>query len=207
MRQILCFGDSNTWGYDPATKTRYPWGVRWPSLLQERLAGRDIRVLEDGLCGRTTVFDDAARDGRNASKTLPLTLEAQAPLDAAVIMLGTNDCKSFYGADAPQIAAGLSRCVSMLLRVLPPEKILIVSPILLGDGVWEPGFDPEFDRRSVEVSRELPAAFRAVADAAGTAFLAASDYAAPSAADREHMDPQGHAALAGVIYEAIAKML
>ena len=57
MRKILCYGDSNTWGLIPGTKERYPWGVRWTSLLQEKLKTRDIRILGEGLCGRTTVYE------------------------------------------------------------------------------------------------------------------------------------------------------
>ena len=66
MKQILAFGDSNTWGLIPgsAPYERYPWGVRWTSLLQEKFADKDIRVVEEGLCGRTTVFEDQSRPGR-----------------------------------------------------------------------------------------------------------------------------------------------
>lgn len=63
MRQILCFGDSNTWGLDGDSGKRLPWGVRWTSLLQEKL-GQQYHVIEEGLCGRTTIFDDPLRDGR-----------------------------------------------------------------------------------------------------------------------------------------------
>ena len=95
MKQLLCFGDSNTWGLIPKTHERYSWGVRWTSLLQEKLEKHDIRVLEEGLCGRTTIFDDAYRKNRNGLESLPEILESNYP-DAAVIMLGTNDCKSCY---------------------------------------------------------------------------------------------------------------
>ena len=74
MKQILCFGDSNTWGLIPKTNKRYEWGVRWTSLLNESLNDKKeggYRVIEEGLCGRTTVFDDPLRDGRNGVKILP----------------------------------------------------------------------------------------------------------------------------------------
>lgn len=58
MKQVLCFGDSNTWGYDGESRKRLPWGVRWTSLLQEKLNKEEYRVIEEGLCGRTTVFED-----------------------------------------------------------------------------------------------------------------------------------------------------
>ena len=58
MKQLLCYGDSNTWGLIPGTKERYPWGIRWTSILQEKLGSSDVHVIEEGLCGRTTVFED-----------------------------------------------------------------------------------------------------------------------------------------------------
>ena len=54
MYRILCYGDSNTWGYIPLTEKRYPPEVRWTGRLQ-RLLGPDYQVLEDGLSGRTTI--------------------------------------------------------------------------------------------------------------------------------------------------------
>ena len=94
MRQLLCYGDSNTWGLIPGTKERYPWGVRWTSILQEKLQVKNVRVIEEGLCGRTTIFDDAYRQNRNGLKSLPLILETHNPIDKVAIMLGTNDCKA-----------------------------------------------------------------------------------------------------------------
>lgn len=61
MKQILCFGDSNTWGYDGESRKRLPWGVRWTSLLQEKLNQEEYRIIEEGLCGRTTVFEDRSQ--------------------------------------------------------------------------------------------------------------------------------------------------
>ena len=80
MRQILCFGDSNTWGLDGDSGKRLPWGVRWTSLLQEKL-GQQYHVIEEGLCGRTTIFDDPLRDGRRGTELLPILLETHATVD------------------------------------------------------------------------------------------------------------------------------
>ena len=100
MKQILCFGDSNTWGYDGESRERLPWGVRWTSLLQEKLNKEEYRVIEEGLCGRTTVFEDPLRDGRKGTALLPTLLETHAQADVITLMLGTNDCKTVFGASA-----------------------------------------------------------------------------------------------------------
>ena len=81
MKQILCFGDSNTWGLDGETGKRFPWEERWTGILQEKLADRDIRIVEEGLCGRTTIFEDPLRLGRRGTELLPTLLETHTPDD------------------------------------------------------------------------------------------------------------------------------
>ena len=112
MANILMFGDSNTWGLIPGTKNRYPWGVRWTSIVQNTFS--DDRIIEDGLCGRTTIFEDTLRPFRKGADTLRLSLESNYPLDAAVIMLGTNDCKKVFNASEFIIGKGLEICLDEL---------------------------------------------------------------------------------------------
>jgi len=203
MKQLLCYGDSNTWGLIPGTRQRYPWGVRWTSILQEKLTFRNVRVIEEGLCGRTTVFEDAYRENRNGLRLLSPVLETNTPVDAVVIMLGTNDCKAYFNLSAYQIAKGMEQCIGKLLTCIPADRILLVSPIHLGEDVWKPEFDPEFNQKSVEVSKELKYEYGRLAEATGVHLLAASDYAGPGDVDQEHMTEEGHRALAEAIFLAL----
>ena len=203
MKQLLCFGDSNTWGLIPKTNERYSWGVRWTSILQEKLYDKDVRVLEEWLCGRTTVFDDAYRKNRNGLKSLHEILETSYPIDAAVIMLGTNDCKAYYKSNSYNIAKGLGLCVDELLKYISPEKVLIVSPIFLGDSVWKEEFDPEFDAHSVDIAKGLFNEYKKVAETKGTNIISASDFARPSNVDQEHLTKEGHQLLAHASYNAV----
>ena len=207
MKQILAFGDSNTWGLVPGSKPqkRYPWGVRWTSILQEKNSG--LRIAEEGLCGRTTVFEDGLRPGRNAVSSLDPMLESHYPIDGAILMLGTNDCKTLYNASAYVIGKGIERCLDILEKYVAPEKILLVSPINLGDDVWRPEKDPEFDANSVSTSRELKEVYRGISKRRGTAFLAASDYVSASDVDDEHMDQDGHRVFADVVSKELAKII
>lgn len=204
MKQILCYGDSNTWGLIPGTHDRYPWGIRWTSLLQEKL-GSTFRVIEEGLCGRTTMYEDKSRKYRNGLDTLPLILESQAPIDCAILMLGTNDCKSCYHLNAHQIAQGIDQCLDVLLDCIPADHILLISPIHLGDSVWLPEYDPEFDERSVIVSTLLKEEYALAAKQKGVHFLAASDHISPSGIDQEHMNAQGHKLLTEKIYTVLSE--
>lgn len=135
MRQILCFGDSNTFGYIPITHGRYPWG-RWTSILNEKLGVEKYRVIENGLVGRTTIFDDTLRDGRCGTKALPNILEINSPIDIVIIMLGTNDCKTVYEASAEVIGKGISRLINQVRVYSETSKILVISPIHFGKYVW-----------------------------------------------------------------------
>lgn len=114
MKQILCFGDSNTWGYDGESGRRLPWGVRWTSLLQEKFSGEEVRIIEEGLCGRTTIFEDPLRDGRRGTALLPTILESHNPVDLVILMLGTNDCKTLFGASAEVIGKGIVRLLDQI---------------------------------------------------------------------------------------------
>jgi lysophospholipase L1-like esterase len=204
MGSILAFGDSNTWGLIPGTKKRYPWGVRWTSLVQEEL--KENRIIEDGLCGRTTVFEDQLRPFRKGAEVLPLALEGNYPLDGAIIMLGTNDCKTMFNASEHVIGLGLEKCLDELEKYLLPEQILVISPISLGEDVWRPEKDPEFDSSSVETSINLRQEYERIAKRRGNRFLAASDVAGASTVDDEHMDEEGHKALAFAIVQKLSEM-
>ena len=198
MKQILCFGDSNTYGYKPDKSGRFPWGVRWTSILAEKF-GRDVNVIEEGLCGRTTIFDDVFRVGRKGSESFPAILESHTPLDLIIIMLGTNDCKTYNHASADRIGKGIEKLIQQIRKADPAIDILLVSPIELGEDVWKPGFDLEFDQHSVKVSKQLKQTYLKIAWKYGCDFLAASDVAKPSKADMEHMNEKGHKNLAKAI--------
>ena len=200
---ILCFGDSNTYGYRPDGSGRFDADTRWTGLLQKKLGTND-RIIEEGLCGRTTVFSDELREGRRGLDTIGILLESHAPVDLLILMLGTNDCKNHYRASASLISKGLDQVIRKArLNASQHFDLLVISPIHLGHGVGESDFDPEFDENSEVVSRNLAAEYRKVALQNHAAFLNAADYALPSITDREHLDEKGHAALADAIYDKI----
>ncbi len=204
MKHILAFGDSNTWGLIPGQKERYPENVRWTGIINSK--DEEINVIEEGLCGRTTIFEDELRPGRRGVELLPVLLESHYPLDAAILMLGTNDCKATYNASPYLIGEGIERCLKELEKHLPKNRILLVSPIELGDEVYKPEKDPEFDERSIRTSKALKNVYQAIARKYGVSFVAASDYAKASRIDDEHLSEEGHRILADTIYDHIVEM-
>ena len=110
MKNVLCYGDSNTHGYDGVTGGRFPWGVRWTSLVQEALKEEQVRIIEEGQNGRTTVWDDPIEGMKSGLKYLIPCLESHSPLDVVVLMLGTNDIKQRFSLSASDVAAGAEKC-------------------------------------------------------------------------------------------------
>lgn len=123
---ILCFGDSNTWGYKPDKSGRYDENIRWTGLLQKKL-GSGYHIIEEGLCGRTTVFQDELREGRRGLDLIGVTVKMHNPIDLMIIMLGTNDCKTRYRASASVIAKGLDQVIRKHVRMRPGILICLSS--------------------------------------------------------------------------------
>ena len=206
MKQILVFGDSNTWGLVPGTGERYPEHIRWTGILRKAAAPYGYTVLEDGVCGRTTVFQDPARSGRRGVDAIGQYRTADG-LSAVILMLGTNDCKTVFRATPEQIGCGLEQCLIRFEEFVPPERILVVSPLLLGRDVWRPEKDPAFDRRSVETCAALKNVYAKIAQRRGNAFLDASAYASACHVDEEHLNAEGHERLAEAILDKLTGSL
>lgn len=215
-KRILCYGDSNTWGYQPVTALRYDENTRWPCRLQKALGG-EFRIIEAGLCGRTTVLDDPYDPFRNGLASLGYALLEAEPLDLVILSLGTNDLKfSSARAAARGISALISQIQAITTRV-PSDwalsvvvenrrpkapKILVISPILVHPDIETINPRTTF-AGSHEKSLQFAADFRQIAENSGVYFLDAAQFASPSDADGIHMTAEGHAALADAVAEAV----
>ena len=115
MKTILCYGDSNTYGLKSDLVSRYPRNVRWTGILQEKL-GSEYYVIEEGLGGRTTVWDDPVEDYKNGKKYLLPCLDSHKPLDLVIIMLGTNDLKSRFSVTPFDIGASMENLVKTIIK-------------------------------------------------------------------------------------------
>ena len=207
MKHILCFGDSNTYGLIPQINGRYSWDERWTGILNSKLGLDNYRIIEDGLCGRTTIFEDPLRDNRNGAKLLPAVLETNSDTDLIILMLGTNDCKTVYGATAEIIGKGIERLINIIKQYSITSKILLVSPIHFGKKVWHNEYDPEFSPNSIVVNKGLANVYENIANKEKILFLDASIYAQPSNEDQEHLNAEGHKALAEAIYNKLVDVI
>ncbi len=206
MKQVLAFGDSNTWGLIPGTMERYPEHIRWTGVLRKAAGSLGCRILEDGVCGRTTVFEDPVRPGRRGIDGVS-RYAGMKGLEAVILMLGTNDCKAVFRATPEEIGRGLEQCIALFEETVPPDRILVCSPLLLGEDVWKPDKDPAFDRQSVQTCRALKETYRAIAAGRGNRFMAVSDYAEVSPADEEHLNADGHERLGAAVWNHLYGIL
>jgi lysophospholipase L1-like esterase len=203
VKNILCFGDSNTYGLKPDGSGRYDFDVRYPGQLQAFLGG-EFHIIEEGCPGRTTIYEDLTRPYKKGIDYIAPCLQSHTPLDWVIIMLGTNDCKTAFQASSHAIARGLSRIIDAVkVTVEPSTQIMIVAPIHLGEAIGQPDYDPEFDDHSRSVSRGLSKAYKLLAQQTGCAFVDVSTVAKASSIDQEHLDAAGHLALAKLVASSI----
>lgn len=216
-KHIVCLGDSNTHGYcaDPSdcadgSLLRFNETERWTCLLQKAL-GENYLVLEEGLSGRTTVFQDSLYEGLAAIDYITPCLKSHEPVSLLIIMLGTNDTKERFGANAACISLGLERLIKKAKSVDcwgPDGKpnILIVCP---------PPIDPRMEQSSVgpcmgagcaEKSRCLPPLYENTAGQNDCHFYNAKDCSF-NQIDYMHLTSQGHIQLAKALSELVPQYM
>ena len=213
MKTVLCYGDSNTWGYipkpasDQGAAERYDRVTRWTGVLREHLD--DVEVIEEGLNGRSTTQPDFIEgEHKNGLTYLKPCLESHAPLDLVVLMLGTNDTKARFGVPASDIALGVTRLAELVLssqagRHQTPPKLLILAPPPLG----KLGEDDAMFSGGKAKSRRFAKHYRAVASDLGCAFFEVGSVVTTSDIDGVHWSAEGHRALGEALAPVVQKVL
>ena len=213
MKTILCYGDSNTWGYIPNSGLRYDENTRWTGVLSRELGG-EYRVLEDGLNGRTTVFENPFDKYRSGIEGLGYSLHRSKPIDLMVMMLGTND---LHYTDAFGFYKGLNVLVRQIMNAdayypgiekvfRQGPKLLLVSPILLDADIVRVRPEIHLSTRYADSCRFAMYTSR-LAQEHGVQWLDAAEFARPDPRDCVHMDAQGHLVLGKAIAEKVRTML
>lgn len=215
-KHIVCFGDSNTHGYcaDPADTVtggaRFDESERWTHLLQEAL-GSEYLVLEEGLSGRTTVFQDALHESMDGLSVIYSTLMSHEPVDLLVIMLGTNDTKERLGVNAACIAIGMERLVRKAQSVMcwtdNKPNILIVCPPHILPEMYENPCGVPMGKGCIEKSQELAGYLEETAKLVGASFLDAQGIAEFNKVDGMHLTAKGHRQLAAKLAQIIPELV
>jgi lysophospholipase L1-like esterase len=212
VKNVLCYGDSNTWGYDAVKKFRYPADVRWTGVLGSEL-GPGYHVIEEGLNARTTVWDDPFEEGKNGKETLIPILSSHCPLDLVIIMLGTNDLKNRFGLSACDISLGAGVLVDLAMKSKSGDlwgtpKVLLVSPVHIADNICDSEFAGFFNVDTVvQTSRKLGNYYKGISASYGCDFMDAAAVVAPSPVDAIHLDAQSHGLLGRAVADRVRMIL
>ena len=215
-KHILCLGDSNTHGYcaDPADCAgggdRFHENERWTCRLQSAL-GDEYLVLEEGLSGRTTVFQDPLYEGLDALHYLWPCLTSHEPLSLLIIMLGTNDVKQRLGGNAHAIALGMRRLIQKAQTTdcwgKGKPNILVIAPLPIDKRMEQSPVADEMGLGAVEKSQELPAHLERMAAENGVHFLNAETLGLEyNHIDFMHLTRESHAKLAAALAEMVREL-
>jgi lysophospholipase L1-like esterase len=212
LHQVLVYADSLTWGIVPNTRERFPFDERWPGVLENRLCelGRRVRLIENCLNGRRTVWEDPFKPGRNGLTGLAQCIEMHSPLSLVIVMLGTNDFQfSHPFNNAWSAAQGVSALVHEIRKApiepgMPVPAILVICPppIYTPRGVLAAKFSGAEQRCA-----GLADAYRTVCSDLGCNFFDAASVTPASRVDGIHLDVDQHLALGRALADVVALIL
>ena len=209
MKRIVCYGDSNTHGYDPETGFRYDEQTRWTRLLQAQL-GPEFEVIEEGYNGRTVDSDDPEGIMKNGETYLYPCIRTHCPVDLVILMLGTNDLKSYFHKTVEEIGAGIEKLIPIIrqasLEKHPqqiPAKILLMAPPLIGEGMEDPVFGKD---RAYELSLSFADVYEKISQKYDTYYLNAAEVTKPSTIDHLHLDAEGHKKMGAAIAKKVMEI-
>jgi lysophospholipase L1-like esterase len=206
MKTVLCYGDSNTWGYEPASGDRFSEDVRWTGVLAREL-GSEFRVIEEGLNARTTVREDPVEEYKNGKDYLRPCLESHRPLDVVIVALGVNDLKARFFASASDAADGAGILVTIAQRSGAgpdgsPPAVLLMAPPPVGR-LTELA---EMFAGAEEKSRGFARQYRRVAEKYGCELLDAGEQVRASDLDGIHLEVGEHRKLGEAVAARVKEM-
>ena len=211
-KRILCYGDSNTWGAIPGgdETTRYTEDIRWTGVLQSVL-GNDYRIIEEGYCGRTTVFDDVVENRVNGLTYFAQCIASQSPLDLIIIMLGTNDLKRKFAVGPRSSVIALKRYL-YALQDIPmagetPKILIVAPPVIEEDYKNDPMFLEMYGTDAHAESLKFADEYEAFAKENNLEFFNAAACVKASPVDGIHLTPEGHDTLARALAETVKALV
>ena len=203
LKKILCFGDSNTYGYIPNNGARYDKNTRWTGVLSLLSHGK-FEIIEDGCNNRTAFAANSAGKIFTGYEILPELLADD--FNAVVLAIGINDTQFLYNLSSIEIASGVEKLINIVKVKSPQAKILLVAPSILTDDVLNGNFACLFDRTSIEKSRQLPLLYQKIAEKQNIEFLDLNSVAKTSSLDGLHYAPEQHLKIAQVIFTRLSEL-
>lgn len=210
MKTIICYGDSNTYGYNPETGLRYPGDIRYTGILQT-LLGDGYSVIEEGCNGRTLLGREPGSEWKNGLDYLKPCLNSHKPVDTVIMMLGSNDLKKVFNFGAETIAKEAGVFCDIIKSFTKEKqgfeaKIILVSPPEIGEGIETSPFASSFSVNAIAESKNFSEYYEKVAAEKGCFFLDAAKYVTASEYDSLHLSKEAHAVLAKKLKWAVEQL-
>ena len=202
MKKIICYGDSNTFGYSPIDGSRLAENVRWTSLLQKNL-GEEYEVINEGMCDRTGFADNPKGFLYSAQRHFPKMLSKTDNIYLLILWIGTNDLQFQYDINISAIEKGLKNLVESTSS--KAKNIIIIPPVVLNEKILEGDFNFQFDKTSIVKSRKIGRIFRQTANANNCSYFDINKIVNPADYDGLHYDENSHKLIADSLAEFIRK--
>lgn len=201
MKKILCYGDSNTYGFNPEDIGRYNKDERWSGILSELLP--DFEVIEEGMNNRMGFFESPEGLEQSGSKYLPILLESNKDIDIFILALGTNDAQFFYNLDEQIAQKGLEYLINTIYQANKNTKIIIIPPVKIEENILNGFFKSQFDKESINKIRRIFPIYKDTANKMNCLYFDFNEYTKPSEYDGLHYSKESHKIIAQNLAEFI----
>lgn len=206
MKKVLCFGDSNTYGFVPEKCTRYDKNTRWTGVLQA-LCGSDFSIIEGGCNNRTAFVDNPAGTEQTGYKILPEYLTKDY-FDIVVLAIGINDLQLFFRPTLEEFEQGIEKLIKITKDLSPNAKIILVCPSKLDlAGIKSGVFSFQFDEISVEKSYHLPQIYKKLAEKHACKLVDLNEIVKVSPLDGLHFSAESHKTIAENLYKNLKQTI
>lgn len=193
MKKILCFGDSNTFGYNPNNGSRYNENSRWTGILKN-LCKNNYEIIEAGCNNRTAFSNNPNGIQFTGYKVLPEYLKEI--YDTIIFAIGINDLQKFYNPTLEEFETGIENLIKKIRESLPNCNIIILSPSHITENILNSNFRFMFNQTSIEKSKQITPIYEKIANEYNCKFLDLNKIVIPSKIDGLHYDIEEHKKIA-----------
>ena len=204
MKKLICYGDSNTFGYSPIDASRFDEDTRWTSILQKNL-GAEYEVLNEGVCDRTGFVKNLKGDLFSSLKYFPKLISKYDNIDVLILWIGTNDLQFQYNISIEMIENGLENLIK--IAKIKAKKIIIIPPVILNEKILKGTFNYQFDETSIIKSKTVGDVYRALANIYNCKYFDINTFVSPSNLDGLHYDEISHKTIADKLTQFIKNNL